>query len=488
MLEEKIVAIASLDECSGYPNQIPFRPHQNYPELNGHVPIGNEINTVYPLFRQLLKLMDLDSEHYSTPNWNPFVKIIQPGYKVLIKPNLVRHLHMAGGNYDSVVTHASIVRCALDYVALALKGQGEIIVGDAPVQGADFNVILERTGLQDVCEDIEKIWQIPVRLSDFRLWSMRLDKTHTVISAKALNGDAAGYVSVSIDEHSMLTPLNSHHDKFRVPCYDCREMVKHHNETRHEYLIPRAVLESDVVINLPKLKTHRKVGLTAALKNMVGINGHKDWLPHYRLGSIERGGDEYQHKSISKSLTSKLDEKLYQEHHSFLNPFRKLAIRGLKRISYFAARDFYSEGSWYGNDTAWRMVLDLNRILLYANSKGRLEKERQRTCISVVDAIIAGEGEGPMEPDPRHCGLLVGGGNPVAIDSVLSTLVGFDYTKIPLINNAFYIKTWPINNIRPNEISVRSNDMRFTKIKVGKPFYDFRFTPPSGWIGNVELF
>ena len=43
------------------------------------------------------------------------------------------------------------------------------------------------------------------------------------------------------------------------------------NGTVQEYCISEACLEADVIINLPKPKTHRKAGFTGALKNMIGV-------------------------------------------------------------------------------------------------------------------------------------------------------------------------------------------------------------------------
>jgi len=123
----------------------------------------------------------MDSEKFGRPDWNPFRELITPGQRVLIKPNLVRHSHLAGGDYHAVITNGSLVRCALDYVAMALQGKGEITVGDAPVQSADFAEIVERTGLQVVCDDVSKTWSIPVRLKDFRLWSVSVNEKQCVV-------------------------------------------------------------------------------------------------------------------------------------------------------------------------------------------------------------------------------------------------------------------------------------------------------------------
>jgi uncharacterized protein (DUF362 family) len=484
MISKNSVAIASLQKRSIYPTLVPFFPSRAYPELKNRVKIGKEQNITYVLTRQLMYLMEMDIIHFSTSDWNPLGEVIEPGQKVLIKPNLVRHLHLGGGDYNAVITHGSLVRCILDYAALALKGKGEIVVGDAPIQSADWSKLLERTGLREICDDVSKTWQIPVRLEDFRLWSVQLDDHHRIIQGNTLRGDPKGYVAVDLGKRSLLAPLGSQSKEFRVTNYDCKEMSEHHNETKNEYLIPRTVLDADVVINLPKLKTHRKVGLSAALKNIVGINGHKDWLPHHRCGSIVEGGDEYKEPSLLKRIQTRLGEKLDIDPNNS-NTLRRLAIHAAERLARFTAPDHFFEGSWYGNDTLWRTVLDLNRLLVYAGRDGKMTEASQRKCMTIVDAIMAGEGEGPMEPDPRPLGILAGGINPVAVDSVLATMIGFDYKKIPLTAKGFEIRDWPIVNFDPTNIEVRSEDDRWKSLRVGEPSNGFNFKPPSGWIDHI---
>jgi uncharacterized protein (DUF362 family) len=487
IISETKIAIALVGERMGYPHSSPFDPDTLYPEFLGGIKIGKERNAVYGVVRNLMRALRLDHANFDNDRWNPLGEIIRPGQKVLLKPNLVRHLHMAGGDYQAVVTHGSLVRCALDYVALALKGEGEIIVGDAPVQSADFGNMVERTGLEEVCNDVAKTWGIPVRLMDFRLSSVQLNEKHKIISGGALEGDTTGYVAVDLGKRSLLEPVSNYYEKFRVTSYNCQEMKQHHHKGKHEYLIPRSVLEADVVINLPKLKTHRKVGLTAALKNMVGINGHKDWLPHHRCGSIKEGGDEYLYPSFLKRLQTRLGEKIDRDPFSSMNPSRRLTLRVITRLVNSFAPDPYTEGSWYGNDTIWRTVLDLNRLLIYANKKGEITDTPQRKCLTIVDAIVAGEGEGPMEPHPKSCGLLIGGANPVAIDAVLATIVGFDYRKIPLIREAFQISDLPLVTFTPDDIQISSNKSNFNNIKVGQKNDIFDFTPPFGWIEHIKF-
>lgn len=55
----------------------------------------------------------------------------------------------------------------------------------------------------------------------------------------------------------------------------------------------------------------------------------------------------------------------------------------------------YSEGSWWGNNTIWKTILDINQIILYADKQGKIQNNIQRKVITIGDMVIAGEGKGP---------------------------------------------------------------------------------------------
>lgn len=486
MIDSRSVVVIS-DPSVSYPTAPPFRPGVNYPELRGKYRESNKVNKVFCLFREAMLKLGLDAERYSSKEWDPFSHFIKPGQSVLIKPNLVRHMHMKGGDYEAVVTHGSMVRCALEYAAIALDGKGEITVGDAPVQSADFDLILERSGLDEVCTEISRVWNIPVRLVDFRLWSVSLGNGHSIIDGMHLEGDRRGYTVVDLGKNSLLQPICHMNDKFKVTSYDCDELKVHHNEYRNEYLLPNTVLGADVVINMPKLKTHRKVGLTAALKNLVGINGHKDWLPHHRCGAVVEGGDEYERPSILKRTQASSFMRTSGNRNSTVNTLKKLIIRAQRRYIKHFGTDPYYEGSWHGNDTLWRTVLDLNRILLYADKNGDMQEVPQRECVTFVDAIVAGDGEGPMEPDTQRCGVIVAGRNSLAIDTVLAKMVGFDYRKIPLIERGYRIEDGRLASFLPSQIEVVSNDTDWDGLKIEESCKHLNFRPASGWKGFIEL-
>ena len=71
-------------------------------------------------------------------------------------------------------------------------------------------------------------------------------------------------------------------------------------------------------------------------------------------------------------------------------------------------------------------------LVLVAPGDKHLEV-RDRGVLHIVDAIVAGEGEGPLEPTPIDCGMLIGGSSALAVDSVAATLMGFDARRIPIV-------------------------------------------------------
>jgi hypothetical protein len=160
------------------------------------------------------------------------------------------------------------------------------------------------------------------------------------------------------------------------------------------------------------------------------------------------------------------------------------ALAASRKLAAFAGADDNVEGAWYGNDTVWRMCLDLNRILLYGSSDGRLQSTRQRTLINITDAIVAGEGEGPLKPTPVAAGFLTGALNPAVAEYVHARLMGFDPERIPLIRRAFDPGARPLVDFSPADIRVLSalGETPGTEVRPIR-----RFTAPVGWRGHCEL-
>lgn len=481
-----------------YPKNPPFHPDVAYPEYP-FKSIFKKKNDIYESFRELLYLMELDKKNWNTKNWNPFKNIISPGDNVLIKPNLVIDNEE---NQECITTHPSLIRAIIDYVVIALKRDGEIVIGDAPLQQCDFIKLTKNTGLLQVIDFI-KSKNINIKLIDFRTEKM-VTNTKTIftklthlkknIRTKKLKGDPNGYTVIDLRKDSNLQNIsyNNGYKKFRVTDYDPTLMKKVHNMRNHKYLISNSVLKADIVINVPKIKTHRKAGFTACLKNNIGINCHKDWLPHHRKGSYCKGGDEY----LKASVLKKIYVNLYELSNYFLVriPFVYkisyypilFANFGLNLIRKILEDDNYFQGSWYGNDTIWRTIADLNQILLYTDKKGNLTFVPQRKRFYICDGIIGGEDEGPLEPTPKKMGILIAGFDPLITDLAIVEVLNFNFKKIPQLNKIFKIKKRKISNNKPKDLLIISNNKNLNKKGINELKETIKFNPSNGWKNHIE--
>lgn len=119
--------------------------------------------------------------------------------------------------------------------------------------------------------------------------------------------------------------------------------------TFHQLEIARDVLDAEVIINLPKLKTHQMMGLTCGVKNLFGaVVGMRKPRLHLQAGTDK---------------------------------------------AFFAL-----------------MLLEL--------------AERIAPTLTIVDAVVGMEGEGPGSGDPVQIGALFAGRNPLAVDALACELVG----------------------------------------------------------------
>ncbi|HEY3284627.1 MAG TPA: DUF362 domain-containing protein [Armatimonadota bacterium] len=137
-----------------------------------------------------------------------------------------------------------------------------------------------------------------------------------------------------------------------IPLVPLRQPVRVTNRwtpSPKSFHIDRLVLEADVVINLPKVKSHRQLRLTGAVKNLYGC------MPGKR-------------KALWHALARNNDPR-------------------------------FSEG-----------------VLAVALAAG--------STLTIMDGIVAMEGDGPAEGTPRDLGLLMAGADPISVDTVLGHLLG----------------------------------------------------------------
>jgi len=132
------------------------------------------------------------------------------GRRVFLKPNLVEY--EAG---TVINTNPLVVAGAVQ--AFLSAGASEVVVGEGPGHRRDIEYLLTATGLSDVLADLR------VRFVDL-----------------------------------------NHDDVVRVP-------LRSHFTGLAELSLPVELLRSDVIVSMPKLKTHHWAGLTASMKNFFGV-------------------------------------------------------------------------------------------------------------------------------------------------------------------------------------------------------------------------
>jgi uncharacterized protein (DUF362 family) len=447
-----LTAFLQNDCIKDYCQDIPFDPPEAYVELP-FLKETNSGNLVYSLVRDLLMKLGLDRKNIGTPRWNPLGEIIKPGNRVLIKPNLVTGRHYLGRNalFSSIV-HGSILRPIVDYAALALKGEGAIIIADNPIENADFNALMEFSGIGKMVAELKGRGYENLSVIDLRPRVLK-ESPDGKFCYGSQPGDPLGYIAVDLKEASLFGELddqdNVHYytladqsvDHFN-PKYSADSVTdKYHNPNSHKYIVSRSVLDAEIIINIAKMKTHCKAGVTLSLKNMIGMVHLKDCMPHHRPGPPPLG-DSFPRYPAAHYIVSR---KLYRASRQRLRIHRFPGFRILRNLlqrKKILIQQHIEHGNWKGNDTIWRTILDLNRIAVYADKNGIMKESPQRRFFFLVDGIISQEGNGPMGGDPVASSIVFGGFNPVALDALVVKSMGIDPQLIPTVSRLNRVSQW----------------------------------------------
>ena len=401
---------------------------------------------------------------------------LQGGESVLIKPNWVLHLNHSEAGMDCMVTHPEFLLAVVELVAASKPSR--LVIGDAPLQGCKWDALVTKAFMEEIRRHAQGV---PVEFVDFRRTVLKGNSLGTDVEQNRRSRDR--YTIFDLANDSLLEPITGD-GNFRVTAYNPEELAKTHRRGRHQYLLARDVFEADVVLNLPKLKTHRKSGITAALKNLVGINGNKDYLPHHRVGGSDAGGDCYPGFFWWKQAA----EMYYDLANSFIGtPVHDLWTQRAENLLGLYGRFFDPdiEGGWHGNDTCWRMNLDLNRCLIYGDVSGKLHDIPQRRLLNLTDAIIAGQGEGPLAPRPLSLGAVTFSESSAAADLAHGALFQFDHRKVALLKGCFTGMRFPLlPSGRMPEFLTRNGLFDYESLASA---HGRAAEPPRGWKGHCEL-
>jgi uncharacterized protein (DUF362 family) len=467
----------------------PFSPDTKYAEYNFED--ISKTNYVYKSVRDLFCLLELDKENIGSKEWNPLGSVITRNDTVLIKPNVVGSFHFNNGELTSLITHASVVRPIIDYALIALNGTGNIIIADSPERVADFNVILQKSGISDLLSYYNKNG-IHIEVRDLRREKIKYGYG-AISQKKRLPGDIEGYQIIDLGKDSEFSSLSPNKlSRLYGADYNRRETLKHHNEFKHEYEVSNTLLKSDVVISVPKLKTHRKAGVTLNLKGLVGCTGNKNFIPHRTLGDRSNGGDSYPYPAVTRrgNFIRKLDDLLKDYLLGFIeNKYSAILYtlikQGFVEILHVPKNDLpYGGGAWDGNDTLWRSVVDITRIIHYADKNGCLCDKKQRKFFGIIDGIHAGDKNGPMEPMLRKEGVLIAGSDLLAADIASTITMGFDYNRIIYLKRLLNPHKYDLS-INLGETKVISNHKKFENILSLKREESLQFEEAEYW--NLKI-
>lgn len=227
-------------------------------------------------------------------------RFVQPGQKVLVKPNMVQSSDPA----RAVVTHPMVVRAV---VKLAQEVGGSVLMADNPF----------------VIPPTQRSWQ----------------NLYERIGLAAVAAETGAQLNTSI-----IPQQHPHPEGELIKIVDTSSFLT----------------DADVVISVPRLKTHGLMRFTGAVKNLFGtVPGTTKAGYHVKLQTVDRFAE---------------------------------------------------------------MLLDLVSFC--------------RPTLTVMDAIVGMDGDGPSAGDPYPIGMILASPDPVALDVAAISLVGHEPTSVPTVAGA----------------------------------------------------
>jgi uncharacterized protein (DUF362 family) len=375
-------------------------------DYGGTAPYDPEVNPAYGFVWDTVERLGLGN------STSPLDELIEPGDKVLIKPNWVDY-------GPAVYTRPEVVRPLIDMAIAA--GANQVYVGDGGVGVPKTNSVMDEAGYSDMLSELDSRHPA-IALSTANL-NVLSEGWHWVYLGGNSSFAGSGHSHWDLSSDGEVTLFDRTYRRTADP-----QGVNPNGNTTGWYAVNDAVLDADVIINMPKMKTHQSMISTLAIKNLVGCT----------LGStfnedLEDSGDRIAHCHIDK------------------------------------------EENFFNNDIFWRAITDMNKVILYADEEGVLQPTQQRKYLNVIDGIEAMEKSqhhlygGKGVPYYRH--VVLASVDPVAADVVGCRLMGYDFNIIPVASNAASDPVHPIGTNDPQRIAIIGEDLdsRFNHV--------FQFNP-----------
>ena len=113
-----------------------------------------------------------------------------------------------------------------------------------------------------------------------------------------------------------------------------------------------------------------------------------------------------------------------------------------------------------------------------------------RRVLTVLDGVVAGEGEGPLAPRDVPLGVVLASADPLALDLAAVRLMGFDEARLPKLQGAMTARELRVTEVRaPGDVEVGEVDP--ASFSLAMRSLDALHAPRCfeahpGWRGHVE--
>ena len=84
-------------------------------------------------------------------------------------------------------------------------------------------------------------------------------------------------------------------------------------------------------------------------------------------------------------------------------------------------------------------------------------------------------------------GVVVAGGNLIAVDLTCAKLMGFDYMQLPILYKSLIDDPLPLLACNYNDVICKSNNQQFSRALFEFNNTSLDFTPHFGWKNHIEI-
>ena len=353
-----------------------------------------------------------DGARAGTADWNPLGELVQPGDRVVLKPNFVsnKNFHQRlSGEHLACLVHTGGGAAAADRLCAAGGWAAGACRSSMPrSRAANVDEVLRALGVQDHATRPYRAAGHAVEfldLRDFCIKAAHAARQRAGGGARPLNLGSGCGSPCRRSRHYAVVDLGARLSFADVPERSCAPGL---------FIAPIRIRRCRIIVGrhlLPKTAGCRRGSSPSpsfgrrtrsrrdlSLKSAIGLCNQKYWLPTTRWAPPPKG----RRVPLPAALSVRLRNQLQRSRRCR----RRLTITFAGGAGSVVAQPQNGMPRWLtssrargeGNDTIWRTTLDLCHLLHFVDREGRLRDTPQRRHLALVDGILGGEGKGRWQP------------------------------------------------------------------------------------------